>query len=203
LAQPTYNSGADLKNWQRYEDAAFVGMISLAYMSARMKTGTVEHCAFPALEYVVAQAAAISTTTTQALKGRPEMVTTTEWNAREKDQALADAKVSPPPKLWPSRHHAEVAVRRDKTPEPAAAHGDGGFLSLSPFVRIPLLMYVIRVFICVFHQLSNICRRSGFQMPSRLRCSQAALQSAEEAYESADGTPRKDLVAGLKRFASL
>jgi hypothetical protein len=55
------------------EDAAFVGMLNLAYMSARMKTGTVEHCAFPALEYVVAQAAAISTTTTQALKDRPEI----------------------------------------------------------------------------------------------------------------------------------
>tara|TARA_B110000495_G_scaffold104443_1_gene90257 strand:+ start:397 stop:3708 length:3312 start_codon:yes stop_codon:yes gene_type:complete len=88
LAQPTYNSGVDLKNWQRFEDAAFVGMINLAYMSARMKTGTVEHCAFPALEYVVAQAAAISTTTTQALTDRPEMVTTTGWNAKEKNQKV-------------------------------------------------------------------------------------------------------------------
>ena len=118
------------------------------------------------------------------------------------EQALADAKVLPPPKVWPSRHHAEVAVRRDKTPEPAAARRDGVFLSLSPFVRISLLMscaFLVAV------STNYLISAAGVAFECHLdygALKQATLQFAEEAYESANGTPRKDLVAGLKRFAS-
>ncbi len=48
-----------MRAWRQYQNPAFVGMVSLAMMSAQQEIGNLTHCAFPAVAAVIWAAARV------------------------------------------------------------------------------------------------------------------------------------------------
>jgi hypothetical protein len=59
LALQTFKGGMGMRAWRQYQNPAFVGMVSLAMMSAQQEIGNLTHCAFPAVAAVIGAAARV------------------------------------------------------------------------------------------------------------------------------------------------
>ena len=59
IALSTYEGGYDIRRWSKFQSAAFVGMVSLSWSSAKETIGEVTHCAYPALKDMIELATTI------------------------------------------------------------------------------------------------------------------------------------------------
>ena len=59
IALSTYDGGYDIRRWSKFQSAAFVGMVSLSWSSAKETIGEVTHCAYPALKDIIELATTI------------------------------------------------------------------------------------------------------------------------------------------------